>query len=110
MDSGHVTCIVDMLSRMNYLDMAEKIFESYQSLTTIATLMAFLGGCRHSHDVKRGDFEGIYKIPGKSTVDIGGILHSFYVEDEQHPDVEEIYKYMEMLNRNIYVMMSLLLL
>ncbi|KAF8401454.1 hypothetical protein HHK36_012393 [Tetracentron sinense] len=51
--------------------------------------------------------EGIKKVPGCSSVEVGGILHEFFAGDESHPDTQEIYlmleEIMKMLKKEGYV-------
>ena len=44
---------------------------------------------RHLRDLK--ETRGIKKVPGCSLVEMGGILHEFFVGDDSHPESREIY-------------------
>ncbi|KAM7495853.1 hypothetical protein LguiA_020267 [Lonicera macranthoides] len=44
--------------------------------------------------------KGIRKVPGCSLVEVGGVIHEFFVGDESHPETREIYMMLEeIMNR-----------
>ncbi len=44
---------------------------------------------------------GIKKSPGKSWIEIDGKVHVFYVEDKTHPRTQEIYDYLNHIDKKI---------
>ncbi|XP_076905781.1 pentatricopeptide repeat-containing protein At4g13650-like [Bidens hawaiensis] len=42
---------------------------------------------------------GVKKVPGRSWVEIKNTVHAFYVGDRLHPRADEIYEYLDVLNK-----------
>ncbi|KAK7851975.1 pentatricopeptide repeat-containing protein [Quercus suber] len=54
---------------------------------------------RHVKDLMEA--RGIKKVPGCSLVDVGGVLHEFFVGDDSHPETKEIYKMLDEIMKRL---------
>jgi len=96
--------------KFNNIAIGELAFGEIQKIdsTNAASfvLMANIYAANKMMDMSKGLREnmskhGIKKIPGKTFVEIDRQVHEFYVEDNCHPEIEEIYKEMSKLNNEL---------
>lgn len=71
---------------------------AYVLLSNVYAKMGMWKDVRRVRDLM--DLKGIKKVPGCSTVELGGIFHEFYSGDDSHPETREIYaKIEEVMNK-----------
>ncbi|XP_059625661.1 pentatricopeptide repeat-containing protein At3g62890 [Cornus florida] len=67
----------------------------------LSNVYAKMGRWKDARNVRSlMEANGIRKVPGCSLVEVGGVIHEFFVGDESHPDTREIYLMLdEIMNR-----------
>ncbi|XP_042939194.1 pentatricopeptide repeat-containing protein At3g62890 [Carya illinoinensis] len=66
---------------------------AYVLLSNVYAKMGRWADARHVRNVMEA--RGIKKVPGCSSVEVGGVLHEFLVGDDSHPETREIYKMLD---------------
>nr|DAD38098.1 TPA_asm: hypothetical protein HUJ06_008739 [Nelumbo nucifera] len=68
----------------------------------LSNVYAKMGRWEDVRDVRKiMEAKGIKKLPGCSLVEIGGVLHEFFVRDESHPETQEIYLMLEEIMKRL---------
>ena len=68
----------------------------------MANIYAQLGDVTKRNQIREEmDKKGIKKIPGITEIFINGKVHRFKSEESQHPEIDEIYKYLDKLIDNL---------
>ncbi|XP_058076124.1 pentatricopeptide repeat-containing protein At3g62890 [Magnolia sinica] len=72
---------------------------AYVLLSNVYAKMGRWEDVRYVRDLMEA--KGIRKVPGCSMVEVGGILHEFFVGDESHPETREIYQMLEEIMKKL---------
>lgn len=68
-------------------------------LSNVYAKMGRWADVRHVRDLMEA--RGIKKVPGCSLVEVGGVLHEFFVGDDSHPETKEIYKMLDEIMKRL---------
>ncbi|KAK7851978.1 pentatricopeptide repeat-containing protein At3g62890-like [Quercus suber] len=72
---------------------------AYVLLSNVYAKMGRWADVRHVRDLMEA--RGIKKVPGCSLVEVGGVLHEFFVGDDSHPETKEIYKMLDEIMKRL---------
>lgn len=80
------------------IDLDPNNSSAYVLLSNVYAKMGKWSDVRFMRDIM--ERRRIKKVPGCSLVEVGGVLHEFFVGDDSHPDTKDIYKMLdEIMNR-----------
>ncbi|KAA8540764.1 hypothetical protein F0562_024317 [Nyssa sinensis] len=99
----HYGCMVDILGRAGLIEEGISIHKKHAHQTQCCCLENIVGfmwedALRVRSQMKE---KGIKKMPGCSMIELDGVIHEFFAEDNVHPQSEEIYNAIENMMQRI---------
>nr|GEV28234.1 hypothetical protein [Tanacetum cinerariifolium] len=88
----HYGCMIDLLARSGDLDEAVRLTESMDMLPNAVIWGTLIAACK----------QGIEKVPGCSSIEIGDSVHEFLARDTSHMQRSDVYETLQSLNGQLW--------
>ncbi|CAK9881683.1 unnamed protein product [Sphagnum jensenii] len=100
----HYACIVDLLGRAGHLQEAEDFISTMSCEPAASVWVALLGACRIHHNMEMGERIAKQLVeldpgnPGPTWIEVNNEIHTFVVDDQDHPQMVEIHAELKRLS------------